>query len=568
MEAGFSRMNDVTVIQASQGLASYVFNTVPEATDKGVVVGHDHRHNSLRFAQLTIIAFKLKGFKVYDLGLVHTPLVPFAVDEKEASCGIMITASHNPKDDNGYKVYWENGCQIIPPHDVEISKCIEENLEPWSEQSWEISQLDNWTDIERPTHELCKKYFAKMAENLRDDELVYGACVSQRRQDNDETPIECDDKFQHSSSAQKPTLRVVYTPMHGVGLPYFQEAAALVGLPAAAVVTVDEQAQPDPDFPTVKFPNPEEAGALDLAIKKADEKGIDVVLANDPDADRFAVALKTENGSWRQLTGNEVGTLFAYYMYNQHKKRHSKKKLAMINSTVSSRMLSKLAEKYNFHYSETLTGFKWIGNQAIVLEHEGYDVPFAYEEALGYMFSVVHDKDGISAAFVFLQMLLEYKVNNLSLLDQLEMLYKEVGYFAEHNAYYVSPSPQITDDVFNYIRRTAESDGHHPTVLGEFIVAAWRDLTLGYDSTTKDHIPTLPTDSKSQMITVLVYDMSTEDYRSIRFTARGSGTEPKLKVYIEACAESMPHAQRLAERMWDLLKEQWFVPEVTGLQEV
>lgn len=572
MEAGFSRMNDVTVIQASQGLACYVLNQIPSSQQMGVVVGHDHRHNSMRFAQLTMIAFQQKGFKVIDLGMVHTPLVAFAVDTRKAACGVMITASHNPKDDNGYKVYWQNGCQIIPPHDVEISKCIEENLEPWSEESWDTTQISQWDEniIERPSQELTKLYFTKMVQTMRDDEIVFGAPNLQRTPPNkigadDDSLFECDDRFDHSSSRGS-TLSIVYTPMHGVGLPYFQEAAAILGFPAAAVVTVDEQAQPDPDFPTVKFPNPEEAGALDLAMKKADERGIDVVLANDPDADRFAVALKSK-GQWKKLTGNELGTLFAWYQYTQWSKKNNGKKLAMVNSTVSSKMLSKLAEKYNFHYDETLTGFKWIGNKAINLEQLGYDVPFGYEEALGYMFSVAHDKDGICAAFVFLQMLLEYKVKGISILGQLEALYKEVGYFAEHNSYYISPSPQITDDVFNYIRRESESDGHHPTTLGEFVVAAWRDLTVGYDSTTENHIPTLPVDASSQMISVLVYDMSSEDYRSIRFTARGSGTEPKLKVYIESCAESMPQAQRLAERMWDLLREKWFVPEVTGLRE-
>jgi phosphoglucomutase len=536
MEAGFSRMNDLTVLQTSQGLAAYVKNSVPEAELRGVVIGHDHRHNSARFAELTALAFVRKGFKVYQLGLVHTPLVPFCVDEEKAACGVMITASHNPAQDNGYKVYWENGCQIIPPHDIGIAQSIEENLDPWT---WDVSHLENNDQLVRPGSKLKSKYFAAMTAKLRAPSL----------------------------GAIPRDFKIVYTPMHGVGLPFIQGAASHLDLPADAIVAVDEQAQPDPDFPTVTFPNPEERGALDMAIKTADEHAIDVVLANDPDADRFAVAVKNQQtDKWKQLTGNHIGALFANYCFHRYQREHNGdvSKLAMLNSTVSSRLMAKLARKHGFHYEDTLTGFKWIGNRAITLEYLQYTVPFAFEEALGYMFPVVHDKDGISAAYVFLQILIELQKKGTTVLDELEQIYREVGYFEEHNSYYISPDSSTTDKVFAQIRSLGGDNypNSHPKAIGQFSVTSWRDLTVGYDSRTNDNKPILPVSATTQMVTVELKD---SDGRDVRFTARGSGTEPKLKVYIEATADTELSAKTLADEMWMALEKEWFRPEETGL---
>ncbi|ANB14795.1 phosphoribomutase PRM15 [Sugiyamaella lignohabitans] len=554
MEAGFDRMNDLTVLQASQGLVSYVRNTVPNAEAQGVVIGHDHRHNSSRFAELTALAFVTKGFKVYTLGQCHTPLVPFAIDEFRASCGVMVTASHNPAQDNGYKVYWQNGCQIIPPHDVGIAQSIEENAEPWT---WDVSVLkDNQLVVDigsQSSAVLVSKYFAKMNQVLGFTDGHTGG-----RRASAVGP-----------GAARDSIQFVYTPMHGVGLPYLHEAASQLGLSANSVVTVNEQAQPDPDFPTVSFPNPEEKGALDLAMKLADSRGISIVLANDPDADRFAVAVKdtrSESGKWIQLTGNQVGAIFADHWRTRWKK-NGDKKLAMLNSTVSSQLIASLAAKYGFHYEDTLTGFKWIGNRAITLEYQGYDIPFAFEEALGYMFAVVHDKDGISAAYVFIQILLELQEQSTTVLDKLESIYQDVGYFEEHNSYYIVNNPSTTDTVFEYIRTagTSPSNPHYPRTIGRFDVSSWRDLTTGYDSSTPNNVPTLPVSNSSQMITVTLSSPANE---TVRFTARGSGTEPKLKVYIEAKGSTRSSAQQLADEVWDLLLNEWFRPPVTGLVPV
>lgn len=523
MEAGFSRMNDVTVLQASQGLSKYVQNNVENAEKRGVVIGHDHRHHSKRFADLTCLAFCQLGFTVYKFGLCHTPLVPFGVDQLDASCGIMITASHNPKLDNGYKVYWSNGCQIIPPHDNGIAKSIDENLEPWS---WDMC--------------LCKTSDSTAVEKVKEEYFEKFSNLSYTTEQSKDTK-----------------LKFVYTPMHGVGLPYMTQAAELLGL-SDSMVVVQEQATPDPEFPTVKFPNPEEHGALDLAKKAADENGIRLIIANDPDADRFVAAAKsTITGEWTQLTGNQIGALFGYYSVEKYQDQDNLSKIALLNSTVSSEFNAHLAKVKGFKYVDTLTGFKWIGNGAIDLENQGFIVPFAYEEALGYMFSVVHDKDGISAAYVFLQLAKKWTVENTDALEKIQDLYREFGYFAEHNSYYIVPDPSVTSQRFENIRSSAKP---YPSTIGKYKVEYWRDLTIGYDSSTPDNVPLLPVSSSVEMITAKVQDA---DKNVIRFTARGSGTEPKLKVYIEAHGSTADQAQGLADDMWNTLRNEWF----SGLQE-
>ena len=335
--------------------------------NKTVAVGHDHRFNSRDFAEVTSVAFLQLRFKVYSLGFnadpkkdafVHTPMVPFAIDRLGASAGVMITASHNPKMDNGYKVYYSNGCQIIPPHDRLIAQSILDNLNPW-ERAWD-----------------CKAVIAEATEK--------GYFVDMKKPMVDHYVKEISDKLVSSDIGDRSKPWFVYTPLHGVGFEIFERIASeVLGLVEGRDYwCVSEHKQPDPAFPTVSFPNPEEAGALDLAIALADKNGISFVLGNDPDADRFSAAVKHQ-GKWRQLTGNEIGFLFAQFVWEKYQKESSEFKLenplALINSTVSSQMIKKLAGVEKFHYEDTLTGFKWLGNRARQLESSGYYVPFAYE---------------------------------------------------------------------------------------------------------------------------------------------------------------------------------------------
>jgi len=526
MQAGFACMNSLTIIQASQGLAAYLLQTEKDVKRRGVVIGRDARHNSEKFAKLTAAAFVAKGIKVWWYETPsHTPMVPFGVRELGAAAGIMITASHNPAQDNGYKVYWSNGCQIIPPHDSGIADAILQNLKPIT---WDTSVVeDDSLLIEGSLGLVREKYH---------NALLYAA-----HPDGSKPQISQD-------------LRFVYTPMHGVGLPAMTRCAETLGI-ASQMAVVEAQAQPDPDFPTVKFPNPEEKGALDLAIETADKSSVRLILASDPDADRLAVAEKVGE-KWHIFTGNQLGVLLGSYLFERYPTSKPRDKLAMLASTVSSRMLSALAKKEGFKFTETLTGFKWLGNVARDLEREGYDVVYAFEEALGYMIpQTVHDKDSISAAAVFLTAASQWSSQGLTPYAKLQKLYEHLGYFEDANTYLVSPSPAVTTSVFTAIRGLGNP---HPSTIGPRKILRWRDLTLGYDSKSKDHKPDLPVDVTSQMITCELDDGAV-------FTVRGSGTEPKIKLYIECQGKSSREAKEGANGILQDLLREWFKPEENGL---
>ncbi|KAK6350007.1 Phosphoglucomutase-3, variant 2 [Orbilia brochopaga] len=539
MQAGFAHLNDVTIIQASQGLAAYLLAsssaTAAAAATRSVIIGHDHRHNSASFARLTAAAFVLKGFKVYILGgLVHTPLVPFGVKHLGCLAGVMITASHNPARDNGYKVYWGNGCQIIPPVDVGIAAAIEENLVP-VERAWDVeSVLEEGRRsgmVEDAKGAVAQGYFDKVREvvaGMRPEGLDGG----------------------------REAVKFVYTPMHGVGLEPAKTVVEILGLQDGMVV-VEEQAEPDPDFPTVKFPNPEEKGALDIAMATADRHGITIALANDPDADRFAAAEKVD-GKWQILTGNQLGVLFASHMLATSPLPPSQ--IAMLSSAVSTQMLAAMAAVDGFHHEETLTGFKWLGNVAQQITARGSQTAiYAFEEAIGYMFAaVVYDKDGIAALGVFLTMLQKWAQESVTPIGKLRELYVRYGHFESCNGYVVSPSPAVTKAVFDGIRALGEAAGErYPTTLGGRKITYWRDLTEGFDSAAAGGVPVLPVDKASQMITV--------GMEGVRFTIRGSGTEPKIKYYVEATApEKEAAAQAAKEVAGDIVRE-WFKPEESGL---
>lgn len=541
MESGFAHMNDVTVLQAAQGLIDYSDKT----GGNSIVIGYDHRYHSQRFAEITASVAVSRNFTVYYLGsveslssetielsttpwenkyeeksFVHTPLVPFAIDHFKASAGVMVTASHNPANDNGYKVYYGNGCQIIPPVDHDIAQSIEGNLTPWN-GVWDVTKSFKSDLIKSVKQEITTNYLQAVEDKL----------IKTR---------DLDFKF-------------VYTPVHGVGLEIFEKVLKKFN---CEMIITESQKNPDPSFPSVKFPNPEEKGALDEAIKTADSNGAELVIANDPDADRFTVSVKT-NGKWRQLTGNEIGFLFAQYVI-ETTPTDQLSRTYLLNSTVSSQILSSMAEKEGFHFQDTLTGFKWIGNKGIDLKNQGYNVPFGYEEAIGFMFDLVNDKDGITAAITWLQLYAKWSHQG-NVVDKLESGYEKYGYFKECNGYYKLSDLSTTDEIFKQIRSSFKGD--QPETIGKFNVKYWRDLTVGYETGTKDNKSILPLDPSSQMITAILDD-------KVRFTCRGSGTEPKLKVYIEGKGTTEQQAIEVARECWEVLKQQWFKPEVFNVTEV
>lgn len=505
MGPGTKMMNDLVVIQTTQGICTYLTSVFgEEAKRMGFAIGYDHRKqgslDSKRFAELTAavcVAFGMKVF-LYE-GFVATPLVPFCIEQKGCAGGVMVTASHNPKADNGYKVYWSNGSQIIPPHDEGIAAAILNNLAPWhAYDDSAVASLRTNPLVEDPTSELTAKYFAVMKERL-----------CRFSEDNANTD-----------------LKIAYTAMHGVGHAFTSRSFAAFG--HKPYVETPAQLLPDPEFPTVAFPNPEEGkGALKLAMEAAEAGGARLILANDPDADRLAVAEQDpETKAWKIFTGNEIGVLLGHWELTQYLRLHpeaDRTQLYFVASTVSSKMLRAVAEQEGLNFVETLTGFKWMGNKTCELRNEGKTVLFSFEEAIGFCVGdLVKDKDGVVAAAVFGELAVQLAKENKTVTQHLEELYERYGHFVTQNHYVKCYNPVTTNAIFARLR----NGGAYWRKCGDFEIAHIRDLTTGYDSAQPGNRAILPVSASSHMIT---YSFA----NGCVATLRTSGTEPKLKYYVE-----------------------------------
>ncbi|XP_043829378.1 phosphoglucomutase-2 [Dromiciops gliroides] len=543
MGPGIAQMNDLTIIQTTQGLCRYLEKTFSDLKKRGVVISFDARaHSSTggsskRFAQLAATAFISQGIPVYLFSnITPTPFVPYAVSHLNLCAGIMVTASHNPKQDNGYKVYWDNGAQIISPHDKGISQAIEENQEPWT-KAWDDSIINNNPLLHDPYSTINKDYFEELKKY----------CF-------------------HRNVNKSSTLKFVHTSVHGVGHDFVQSAfKAFDFVPPDAV---PEQKVPDPEFPTVKYPNPEEGkGVLTLSFALAEKTQAKIILANDPDADRLAVAEKQESGEWKVFSGNETGALLGWWLFTSWKEknqdRNALKDLYMLSSTVSSKILRAIALKEGFHFEETLTGFKWMGNRAKQLIDQGKTVLFAFEEAIGYMCCpFVLDKDGVSAAVIIAELASFLATKNLSLAQQLKAIYVEYGYHITKASYFICHDQNIIKNLFENLRNY-DGKNTYPKTCGKFEVSGVRDLTTGYDSSQPDKKAILPTSKSSQMITFTFANGGVA-------TMRTSGTEPKIKYYSELCVPpGNSDDEQLKKELDDLvssIEEYFFQPEKNKLQ--
>jgi phosphomannomutase len=455
--AGPRRMNRVVVLRAAAGLAAYL-KQAGAPTGAAVVIGYDARHNSDVFARDTAEVMTGAGIRAYVMPRpLPTPLLAYAIGDLGCVAGVMVTASHNPPQDNGYKVYLGDGSQIVPPADADIAACIAE-VGPLAD----IPRGDGGEVLDEG---IVERYEATVAA------LV----------DSGDRSVRGD-------------LRIVYTPMHGVGGTTVQRVLDLAGFPPPHEPPA--QAEPDPDFPTVAFPNPEEPGAMDLALALAAEVGADIVVANDPDADRCAVGLPGPH-VWQMLRGDEVGALLARHLLDQGKQG------VYAQSIVSSSLLGAMAAAAGQPHQETLTGFKWIGRIP--------GLAFGYEEALGYCVDPAHvkDKDGVSALLLVCELAATVKAQGRTLRDVLDDIARSHGLHATDQ---LSVRFDDLEQIPATMRLLRE---HPPTALGGFVVEQVDDLSLG-----SDELP--PTDG-------LRYRLA-DDARVI---VRPSGTEPKVKCYLE-----------------------------------
>ena len=481
LQAGPNGMNRVLVAQTAAGIARYLCQTQESAR---VVIGYDGRRNSRRFAEDSAEILQGAGIRALLLPeMLPTPVLAFAVRALQSAAGIMVTASHNPPRDNGYKVYLggdDGGSQIIPPADGEIAARIDRVAA--HEDIRELPRSKNYRILD---HALVSRYIRETAA-LR--------------------------------SAPVAPLNYVYTALHGVGTKTLLATLEAAGLPRPHLVAA--QCTPDAGFPTVAFPNPEEPGALDLAIAVARDIEAAFILANDPDADRLAVAFPDNDGNWRALHGNTIGLVLAWYL--AEKARRAGKTGTLACSIVSSPALKHVARHCGMTYAETLTGFKWISRIPNLL--------FGYEEALGYLVDPdkVHDKDGISAAVCFLDLILDLNTKGETFADCLARFEAVFGVWISDQISIRVGDPAEIRKILDHLRQNPFQE------IGGFSVSEY-----------SDH---LHAEKPSDM---LVFWLAGRH----RVIFRPSGTEPKLKIYIDCIAQERKQAETLLEEIKNALKE-------------
>jgi phosphomannomutase len=477
---GPSCMNRAVVGRTAAGISAYM----KERGMKRVVIGRDARYGSEDFTAESAAVFAGAGFEVFVLPRpLPTPVLAFATQELKCDVGVMVTASHNPPQDNGYKVY-------IGPRADGIEYAASQIITPTDQLiATEISAIKSLAQVPRG------KSWTVVGEDLISEYVRRIALIA----------------------ANPGDLKIVYTAMHGVGTETAQRVFNHAGF--ATLILVDEQCTPDPDFPTVAFPNPEEPGAIDLALKKARDFGADLVIANDPDADRCAAAVNDPKTGWRMLRGDELGIIFGEWIARSH--THG----SFANSIVSSSALSKIAAHYGIGFKEVLTGFKWISK----IE----DLAFGYEEAIGYAVDseTVNDKDGISAALLLAQIASDLKVKGLTLLDLVDEVWARHGFHGtEQISIRVSDMSRITQ-LLNRIRQNP------PTHIAGRAVESIDDL-----ANPQDGLP--PTDGLRIWLA-----------EEIRIIVRPSGTEAKMKCYIEVITKDSASAKKLLDELRAPLKE-------------
>lgn len=487
---GFNRMNTLVVTRATQGLCDYLKEQFPTKS-MSAVIAYDSRRKSKEFSLATALVFAANGIKAYLFSSLRpTPELSFAIRMLGADTGVVVTASHNPPQYNGYKAYWNDGSQVVPPHDTGIiDKVLKvKSVNLISEANARAQGL--LVNIDRKIDDA---YVAMVKSHLLRPALFTEVGKS---------------------------VNIVYTPLHGTGAMLFERIMKELGL---NVLTVPEQREPNGEFPTVSYPNPEEAAALAMAIELGKKMKADVVMATDPDADRLGIAVPDGKGSFVLVTGNQLGSLHLDYI------AHSLRELgkmpprpAAIRSIVTTEFQKAIAEHYGVSSFECLTGFKWIADIMRRFELEGLDFIYGTEESYGHLIETeTRDKDGISAAAITAEMTLYWRSKSLSLLDRLDELYREFGYYEEKGLSFYFEGEQgmkIMKGIMNSYRKERVQQ------FGGLKVIWSRDIEAGteWDSHGERPCSDLP---QSDVIQWRLED-------GTLLTVRPSGTEPKIKYYI------------------------------------
>lgn len=481
--AGPARMNLAVVIRTTHAVAEFLTVNELDARTLPVVVGFDGRRSSRELAEATIGV--LAGARIpvrYFQNAVPTPLVAYALRQLAGVAGIVITASHNPADYNGYKLYGSNWIQVIPPADVEIERRIAQ-APPAKEVPLDANAVRGVGSFVEPIPEsIIERYVAEVVANVP-----------------------------HGSAARD--LRIIYTPLHGVGGKLARAVLESAGF--SNVVVVPEQAEPNGDFPTARFPNPEDPAVLELAHRLAADEHADLVLANDPDADRLAVSVPTPARRFLPLSGNQIGILLADFLLER---APAEPRPLVVSTVVSSPMLSELAKARGARHEQTLTGFKWIWNAALHLEQaEGARFVFGYEEAIGFSFMrSVRDKDGIGSALLFAELAANCRAAGTSVRERLLSLYERYGLWVSVQRSVVRPESGGAAEIARAFERLASAP---PNELGGRVVTGTVDYRAGADG-RPFWLGATP---------LVALELGNEG----RVLVRPSGTEPKLKIYVD-----------------------------------
>lgn len=495
MGVGSNRMNIYTVGAATQGLSNYLKREFADLEQISVVVGHDCRNNSRLFAEISADIFSANGIKVYLFeSLRPTPEMSFAIRYLGCQSGIILTASHNPKEYNGYKAYWNDGAQMIAPHDMNVIA--------------EVAKIKSPDDIKFKGN---KSLIHIIGEEI---DKVYLEQIK--------TIFLSPDSIKRNAD-----LKIVYTPIHGTGIKLIPRCLQEIGF--KNVILVDEQCVVSGDFPTVVSPNPEEPAALDMAIKKAKEVDADIVMASDPDADRMGIAIKNDKGEWILVNGNQTDLMFTYYILRRRKELGIlDKSNFMVKTIVTSELIKDVCNKFNIEMFDCYTGFKWIAS--VIREQEGKRKFIGGgEESYGYMpADFVRDKDAVASCALMAELTAWAKDNGKSLFELLQDIYVEFGFSKEKGVSIVKKGKEGADEIQQMMKKfrvnpPKEIAGSPVIVIKDYQFLQQNNLLTG-DRTELD----FPESSN-------VLQFFTED--GTKVSVRPSGTEPKIKFYIEVRAK-------------------------------